>query len=84
MGEGFPGLGKINPTFGTLAVAIEQDWHGWRGPLQSVKGVYVIHDQVTGRAYVGSASGESGIWTRLSQYVDKLHGRQQGSDGTDR
>jgi hypothetical protein len=74
VGEGFPGLGKINHTFGTLAVAIEQDWHDWRGPLQSVKGVYVIHDQETGKAYVGSASGETGIWARLSQYVDSLHG----------
>lgn len=78
VGEGFPGLGKINHTFGTLAVAIEQDWHDWRGPLQSVKGVYVIHDQLTGKAYVGSASGETGIWARLSQYVDKLHGGNKG------
>lgn len=43
-----------------------------------MKGVYVIHDQETGKAYVGSAYGDTGIWARLSQYVDKLHGGNLG------
>jgi len=77
-GEAFPGHDQINHTFGTLEVAIKQDWHDWRGALQGMKGVYVIHDQETGKAYVGSAYGDTGIWSRLTQYVDKLHGGNKG------
>jgi hypothetical protein len=77
-GEAFPGHDKINHTFGTLEVAIEQDWHDWRGALQGMKGVYVIHDQETGKAYVGSACGDTGIWARMRDYVDRLHGGNMG------
>ncbi|WP_099041842.1 GIY-YIG nuclease family protein [Mycobacterium neglectum] len=77
-GEAFPGLNKINHTFGTLEVAIEQGWHDWRGALQGMKGVYVIHDQETGKEYVGSAYGDTGIWSRLSEYVARLHGGNKG------
>jgi hypothetical protein len=39
-----------------------------------MKGVYVIHDQVTGKPYVGSACGDIGIWARLEEYVATMHG----------
>jgi hypothetical protein len=73
-GEAFPGHDRINHTLGELEIAIKQDWHDWRGALQFMKGVYVIHDQETGQAYVGSAYGDTGIWARLCEYVDSLHG----------
>ena len=44
------------------------------GALQYMKGVYVIHDIETGKAYVGAAYGHTGIWARLCQYVDSPHG----------
>jgi hypothetical protein len=73
-GEAFPGHDQINHTLGVLEVAVKQDWHDWRGALQHMKGVYVIHDVETGKPYVGSAYGDTGIWARLCQYVDSLHG----------
>lgn len=73
-GEAFPGLDQINHTLGVLDIAVRQDWHDWRGALQHMKGVYVIHDFQTGKPYVGSACGDTGIWARLCQYVDSLHG----------
>jgi hypothetical protein len=73
-GEAFPGHDRINHMFGVLEVAVKQDWHDWRGALQNMKGVYVIHDVETGKPYVGSAYGDTGIWARLCQYVDSLHG----------
>lgn len=73
-GEPFPGHDQINHALGVLEVAVEQDWPDWRGALQHMKGVYVIHDEATGKAYVGSAYGDTGIWTRLREYVDSLHG----------
>lgn len=73
-GEPFPGHDRINHSFGVLETAVKQDWTDWRGALQFMKGVYVIHDHETGQAYVGSAYGDTGIWARLCQYVDSLHG----------
>jgi hypothetical protein len=39
-----------------------------------MKGVYVIHDRTTGKPYVGSAYGDTGIWSRWEQYAETLHG----------
>lgn len=73
-GEPFPGHDQINHTLGELEVVIAQRRPDWQGALQHMKGVYVIHDQVTGRPYVGSAYGDTGIWARLGEYVASLHG----------
>ncbi|MGO9151836.1 GIY-YIG nuclease family protein [Mycobacterium sp.] len=73
-GEPFPGHDRLNHTLGVLEVAVKQDWRDWRGALEHMKGVYVIHDVETGKPYVGSAYGDTGIWARLCQYVDSLHG----------
>lgn len=77
-GEAFPGHDRINHTFDVLAAAVTQNWPDWRGALQHLKGVYVIHDQITGKSYVGSACGTDGIWSRLSNYVDSLDGGNKG------
>jgi len=73
-GEPFPGHDQINHTLGELEVVIEQRRSDWQGALQHMKGVYVIHDQVTGKPYVGSAYGDTGVWARLGEYVASLHG----------
>lgn len=77
-GEPFPGHDRINHTFDVLAAAVTQDWQDWRGALQHLKGVYVIHDQQSGQAYVGSAYGSDGVWSRLCQYVTSLDGGNAG------
>lgn len=77
-GEPFPGHDQINHTLGELEIIVEQQRHDWRDALVHMKGVYVIHDQTTGRPYVGSAYGDTGIWTRLSQYATSLHGGNVG------
>ncbi len=77
-GEPFPGHDRINHSFDVLAAAVTQDWQDWRGALKHLKGVYVIHDQKTGKSYVGSASGGDGIWSRLCQYVTSLDGGNKG------
>ncbi len=33
-------------------------------------GVYLVSDHDGGKLYVGSASGEGGLWNRWCQYVD--------------
>jgi hypothetical protein len=73
-GEPFPGHGSINHSLRQLDVIYAQEKADWRGALEFMKGVYVIHDCTSGKGYVGSAYGDTGIWTRWKQYVDSLHG----------
>lgn len=74
VGEPFPGLDHLNHTLLELQSVVHQQRSDWRSRLENVKGVYVIHDEGTGKPYVGAAYGSEGIWQRLSSYVDTLHG----------
>lgn len=73
-GEPFPGHDSINVTLAELEVVYSQERADWRGALQYMKGVYVIHDRISGKSYVGSAYGDTGIWARWGQYVQTRHG----------
>jgi hypothetical protein len=73
-GEPFPGHDRINHTLAELEVVVAQQRPDWQVALQHMKGVYVIHDQKTGMPYVGSACGDTGLWSRLVEYVTTLHG----------
>lgn len=46
----------------------------WLKALSSVNGVYLIKDKSTGKLYVGSAYGESGIYGRWAAYAKNGHG----------
>lgn len=73
-GQPFPGHDSIEHGFRELAVVYEQQRPDWRVALESTKGVYVLHDRRTGKSYVGSACGDTGIWTRWGQYIATGHG----------
>lgn len=73
-GEPFPGHDRIEHTFGQMAVVYAQQRPDWKVALEHMKGVYVLHDRNTGKSYVGSASGDTGIWARWGQYVATGHG----------
>lgn len=73
-GRLFPGHDSIDITLGELQVVVRQDRSDWRDALKHMKGVYVIHDRTTGKPYVGSAYGDTGIWSRWKQYAETLHG----------
>lgn len=77
-GAPFPGHGRINHTLADLQLVVRQNRADWRLPLEPMKGVYVIHDQLTGARYVGSACGDTGIWARWSEYAKNLHGGNRG------
>ena len=42
----------------------------WSSALSSVGGVYLVSDTKDGKLYVGSATGEKGIWGRWCQYTE--------------
>jgi hypothetical protein len=77
-GEPFPGHDRINHSLVDLQAVVTQARADWRIALESMKGVYVIHDKETGQRYVGSAYGDTGIWQRWATYAATLHGGNVG------
>lgn len=78
VGAAFPGHDRINHSLAEIQIVVGQARADWRIALENMKGVYVIHDQVTGEPYVGSAYGDTGIWQRWSYYAATLHGDNIG------
>jgi GIY-YIG catalytic domain len=72
--EEFPGFKKVDLEWPDLEILVRQNATSWRTALSNVAGVYLISDPADGKLYVGSATGEGGIWARWSQYVDG-HGK---------
>ena len=73
-GEIFCGYERINHDFRTLETIFSNNKPDWKGALENVKGVYLITDTSNNRRYVGSAYGDSGIWSRWSCYIGTGHG----------
>lgn len=72
--EEFCGYENINHDFPMLEYIFSQAKSDWKAALQNVKGVYLITDKSNGKRYVGSAYGDSGIWSRWSCYIKNAHG----------
>lgn len=56
-------------TYSELEEIVENQYNDWKMVLSSIKGIYLITDINTGKLYVGSAYGESGIWGRWNDYI---------------
>lgn len=72
--QAFPGYRNVLLTRDELCLITGQSLDSWRAALSSVAGVYVIADSFSGKLYVGSASGEGGIWARWTAYAATGHG----------
>ena len=72
--EEFTGYNKVKLSKRRLEIVVSQCISSWKGALSNVSGVYLITDTKTGKLYVGSATGEGGIWQRWSEYADNGHG----------
>jgi hypothetical protein len=70
----FPGYRSIDLTKVELDIVVGQAIASWKSALSSVAGVYLISDTRSGKLYVGSASGEGGIWQRWIEYSATGHG----------
>jgi hypothetical protein len=73
-GETFSGYENINLDFYKLETIVRNGKQDWKVALENVKGVYLITDKSNGKKYVGSAYGESGIWSRWICYIGTGHG----------
>jgi len=73
-GEAFCGYENINQSFSSMENIIKNNKPDWQAALSNIKGVYLISDVGNGKRYVGSAYGDSGIWSRWSCYIGTGHG----------
>lgn len=73
-GRSFPGFENVHVPFSELEHIIHRQRKDWHAALKNVKGVYVVFDAATGKKYVGSAYGDTGVWARWSGYVKSGHG----------
>jgi hypothetical protein len=56
-------------SFDELKEIVNEPYKDWKKMLSATNGIYLIQDSKTGDLYVGSASGENGIWGRWKDYV---------------
>ncbi len=65
----------VHLTFQELRHLVQQpDAHpDWVAGLKAVGGIYLIVSALTGEQYVGSATGDAGIWGRWSAYAKTGH-----------
>lgn len=70
----FPGYGAVSESMTRLRIIVGQNLESWRGALANMKGVYLITDRSNGKLYVGSATGNEGLWQRWSAYAATGHG----------
>jgi len=73
-GERFCGYENINHDFTQLEMIYKTDKPDWKAALSNVKGVYLITDKQNGKKYVGSAYGDTGVWSRWECYMKTGHG----------
>ncbi|MCW8087658.1 GIY-YIG nuclease family protein [Sabulicella glaciei] len=73
-GRAFPGFDEIDLGFEELETLVRNGRPDWKAALESVKGIYLITDTMTGLRYVGSAYGDNGIWSRWCSYAATGHG----------
>lgn len=73
----FPGYTRAMITKRQLDTIAKQQHVSWKTALASVAGVYVIADRLTGKLYIGSATGNEGIWGRWCAYAQTGHGGNQ-------
>lgn len=73
-GTQFCGFENIDHDFSFLETVFKNSRPDWRAALQNVKGVYLITDKKNGKKYIGSAYGDTGIWSRWACYMGTGHG----------
>lgn len=68
LNDNFPGYDKVCLSYVRLKRLM--DAPEWEEKLSAKKGVYVIADKKTGKLYVGSAYGNTGIFGRWHTYIN--------------
>lgn len=72
--ERLPGFNHVVVPYSRLLTVVRLQEPTWKSALSSVKGVYLVADTSNGKGYVGSATGDGGIWQRWESYAFTCHG----------
>ncbi|EHR5465257.1 TPA: GIY-YIG nuclease family protein [Vibrio vulnificus] len=75
--ESFKGYQSTKLSKSHLDIVVREQVESWRTALSSVSGVYLITDLNNGKHYVGSATGDGGIWQRWCDYSYTGHGNNR-------
>jgi hypothetical protein len=71
----FPGFDSVLLNYRELEEHMKhEETSSWVKVLKSTRGVYLITDTISGQLYVGSATGEDGLWGRWRGYARSKHG----------
>lgn len=70
----FNGYNNVLITHKDLQLIAKYEPPEWKNALENVKGIYTITDISNGKIYIGSATGENGIWQRWNSYANELTG----------
>lgn len=74
-GEIFKGYDKIHLSFGKLQSILKgKIYPTYYEALKNITGVYCLTDKMTGKLYIGSATGAYGVAQRWGNYLDSKHG----------
>lgn len=70
----FNGYNNVLLLHKDLQIIAKYEAPEWKNALENVKGIYAITDISNGKIYIGSATGENGIWQRWCSYAKELTG----------
>lgn len=70
----FNGFNNVLLLHKDLQIIAKYEAPEWKNALENVKGIYAITDISNGKIYIGSATGENGIWHRWCSYAKGLTG----------
>lgn len=70
----FNGYNNVLLSHKDLQIIAKYEAPEWKNALENVKGIYIITDISSGKIYIGSATGKSGIWQRWYSYAKGLSG----------
>lgn len=74
-GEIFEGYDRVHLSFGTLQNILKgKIYPTYYEALRKITGVYCLTDTMTGKLYIGSATGVDGVAQRWGNYLDSKHG----------
>ena len=73
----FNGYNNVLLLHKDLQIIAKYEAPEWKNALENVKGIYVITDKLTGKIYIGSATGKNGIWQRWFSYANGITGENK-------
>lgn len=80
LNEEFCGYENVSKNYTDLKKIINKP--SWKSALSNVYGVYVITDLSNGKLYIGSATGDNGIYGRWSEYMNKGYDSNEANNNT--